>query len=507
MPYIQVDPDALIEMSKTLKTISKNVGKVKSGFSGIRIDKDIRSASNIKRRIDDISESLDDYKERLDKMHDVLRDVKKLYDKAQEKDEDLQTDTLKDMKSVSPEYKDLLMTEEELEDRRKAAAIGKGLVFVGCAIITVAVTVATGGAGAAVVIAGIGTGALSGALNNGLDQYAAGKDLNDMDWASIGKDAVIGGIAGGVTSGIGVGANKVTNLVVDNVVKNVSGKFARMGAKVVIETGFGVIEGGVQRFADTGIRTGDWSEAGRDALDGEAIAWDIGLNAGFSAVNTGVEEFKKSKVDRTNAENVRQATAETQAAVDKAATSHNRKNGTKSVNEAARASGINGVKEGPNLSADFKESDVILRNANGEPASFKVKGDGKVSSERNQVKKYLEEGNFDTDGKNIVYHRLADYNVETGEYTVQLVDAAAMKRFNNEGGKRASAHSMYRNAHGCDAYGSTARRSMRVTPKKVTEIDLFPGHLSGKKREAFYNSTKNVFGNGISEMRQNTEQE
>lgn len=76
MPYIKVNPSALASISETLRKNSTKVGQIESDFSRIanRLDWDVRSASDIQKRMTEISRTLDTQANRLQKMQAFIVD-------------------------------------------------------------------------------------------------------------------------------------------------------------------------------------------------------------------------------------------------------------------------------------------------------------------------------------------------------------------------------------------------------------------------------------------------
>lgn len=88
MPYIKVSPTALSSMSETLRLSSSKVGRIESDFSGIaqKLDWDVRSASDIQRRMDRINDELDSHARMLEKMQIFVGNAKSKYESVQGKD-------------------------------------------------------------------------------------------------------------------------------------------------------------------------------------------------------------------------------------------------------------------------------------------------------------------------------------------------------------------------------------------------------------------------------------
>ena len=105
-----------------------------------------------------------------------------------------------------------LVEADEVAIREEQAATVKLIVGIACAVAAVTATVLTGGAFAAVVIAGAATGAVTAGVNSAADQYVEG-GWDNIDLMEVGKDAAIGGIVGGVTSAAGAGLSSVTSSI------------------------------------------------------------------------------------------------------------------------------------------------------------------------------------------------------------------------------------------------------------------------------------------------------
>ncbi len=85
MPYIRVSPSALSSMSETLRNSSSKVGRIENDFSAIagKLDWDVRAASDIQRRLNQITGELEDQTRRLDKMYVFIGNAQQKYSKVQ----------------------------------------------------------------------------------------------------------------------------------------------------------------------------------------------------------------------------------------------------------------------------------------------------------------------------------------------------------------------------------------------------------------------------------------
>ena len=180
--------------------------------------------------------------------------------------------------------------QEEL-NRRKALAIGVGVVI---GVIGVAVTVVTCGAAGPVATIAIGAavGAVSGAATSVANQnvgdiYGRGK----ISIKEVGKEAVIGGITGAVTSATGPGSAKA--------VAATANCAHPVAAKVAIKAGESVVNGIVNRGVSTGIREENIGAGFKAAFDGNKILGDAAGSAASTLVGQGVDSlYKKTGIDQ-----------------------------------------------------------------------------------------------------------------------------------------------------------------------------------------------------------------
>ena len=86
MPYIKVDPNALIGMAETLQSVSRKVGRIESSFysTASRLDWDVKSASDIRGRINRIDGELEDQAQMLSKMQTFISNAKSKYESVQD---------------------------------------------------------------------------------------------------------------------------------------------------------------------------------------------------------------------------------------------------------------------------------------------------------------------------------------------------------------------------------------------------------------------------------------
>ena len=113
MPYIKVSPSALSSMSETLRNSSSKVGRIESDFSGVarKLDWDVRSASDIQRRMDRIIDALENHASMLGDMRSFIGEAKRKYEAAQKEDAKLQKKYLKAINKVSASAKTTELTD------------------------------------------------------------------------------------------------------------------------------------------------------------------------------------------------------------------------------------------------------------------------------------------------------------------------------------------------------------------------------------------------------------
>ena len=210
--------------------------------------------------------------------------------------------------SVSNAVQDAIQREAEEQAKRdeeaKWAKIGlTGLVIVG----GIVASVATGGAAAPIVIGAI-SGAVMAGGNTAIDQYAEhGWNMDNWNYAEIGKDAFVGGITGATTAWIGGNLTKgVTNFASNtqwgSTLLNSSSAYVRVGTGVFIgsasEVASGVGTRGAETFITTMVETeGDigksLTQAKDAALDGKQMIKDVV----FGGAQGGYGEYQKMKPD------------------------------------------------------------------------------------------------------------------------------------------------------------------------------------------------------------------
>lgn len=221
---------------------------------------------------------------------DTFKDVAAAYESSQDYLDAHETDFAENEKILQ---KAIDERQEEL-NRRKALAIGVGIVV--AAVGVVATVVTCGAAGPAVAIGiGAAVGAVSSAATSMANQnigdiYGRGK----IDFGEVGKEAVIGGITGAVTSAVGLGSAKAVAATT-----RIANPVARVGAKAAIKTLESVGTGMINRGIETGIRKGSIKEGWNAAIDGKKIAGDAAGAAVSSIVGDSVDgAYKKLGWDK-----------------------------------------------------------------------------------------------------------------------------------------------------------------------------------------------------------------
>ena len=220
-------------------------------------------------------------------LEETFKDVAAAYESSQDYLDTHETDFAKNDKILQ----DAIDRRQEELDRRKAVAIGVGIVV---AAIGIAATVVTCGAAGPVATIAIGAavGAVSGAATSVANQnvgdiYGRGK----ISIKEVGKEAVIGGITGAVTSATGLGSAKAVAATANCAHPVI--------AKVAIKAGESVINGVVTRGVTTGIREESFGAGFNAAIDGKKIIGDAAGSAVSTLVGEGMDDlYKKTGIDQ-----------------------------------------------------------------------------------------------------------------------------------------------------------------------------------------------------------------
>ena len=186
------------------------------------------------------------------------------------------------------------------EERQREAETINWLVTGLCIVGSVVAIVATGGAATPLVVATISgiSGAVSAGTQSLTSQYVETGDWGDTNWAEVGKDAFIGGLAGFATGYIGTAGSQAITSSLSKVqpvsqLLNSSSTATRVVSNFVVGAGTESLTGMGSRFAGTLISSnGDVEVAWNSATDVKSLLIDAGIG-GSSGVARG---FKKTEV-------------------------------------------------------------------------------------------------------------------------------------------------------------------------------------------------------------------
>ena len=196
------------------------------------------------------------------------------------------------------------------EERQREAETINWLVTGLCIAGSIALIAATGGAGAPLVVATISgiSGAVSAGTQSLTSQYVETGDWGDTNWAEVGKNAFVGGLAGFATGYIGTVGSKAITASLSKVqpiskLLNSSSTTTRVlthglvGATTETTSGIGT------RFVGTAISTGgDLSAAARSATDVKSIIFDAtigGVTGGFRGKEPQSQEIIREAEDQS----------------------------------------------------------------------------------------------------------------------------------------------------------------------------------------------------------------
>lgn len=190
--------------------------------------------------------------------------------------------------------------EEYLERQRKAKIIN--WVVTGVAVVgSIAAIAFTGGAATPLVVAGISaaSSALIAGTKNVTSQYVENGSLNNFNFASFGKDVLVGAATGFVTGYVGAGVggavtSTLSKTALGSTLLNSSSRLVRMGASAVIGGASEVVSGVATRGAVTLMMTGDIKQALTSAFDAKNILIDAATGGAFGALG-GIKDPNKGK--------------------------------------------------------------------------------------------------------------------------------------------------------------------------------------------------------------------
>ncbi len=179
----------------------------------------------------------------------------------------------------------------EREEREKKATVINWVVVGVCVVGSVVAIAATGGAATPLVVAGVSamTGAVQAGASNLTAQYVERGNLieNGVDWGSLGKDVVVGGVTGFVTGYVGAGIGGAANSLLNEA--------RSIGSGVLIGSASQMFSGVVTRGAGTftgelveSMLTGEefdiaetWEKTKATAFDAKSVVLD-GVTGGIT---------------------------------------------------------------------------------------------------------------------------------------------------------------------------------------------------------------------------------
>ncbi len=439
---VRVD-DALAEIMFGIRDIYylgyKDVGDVYYSHQGIEkfiddLDSDIKSLENKHHKNDfvntgELIKTLTSfirecqgkgrsYKKSFD-IYDLAgsESFQKLYAAYMEVDKEQQSKMELIETEIENQKERVAILEEERAERERKAKVFKWVVTAVCIVGSIAITVATGGAGAPLIAGAVSAGSaiVSTSLHGMADEYIEhGYDHSEYDWGKIAKDTVREGAKGFVSGALGACiGGKISDSLSSAVFKKglqSTNSLQRIGTSAVIGSLSEVGTGIATRTAEETIDALTGGDAGIDQIfDIKSIVTD----AATGGIGGAADDIIKQK------------------GADKFAQDFNNKHDP--VGDAEKA-GIKNVKTGANNGPDFKDSDAILKlNDAGDVAEVKIKATGNHQKDYRQAEKILKEQGYDIDfksmrtgeGKTHVWHHCDDYNTATEELTMQFITIEA----------------------------------------------------------------------------------
>lgn len=194
--------------------------------------------------------------------------------------------------------------EQRQRDAKRNKLLLAGVCVIG-SIAAIAIIVGTGGAATPLVVGAVSgvSGAVMSGGNNLIDQYAASGSMKHVNWASAGKDAVVGGVTGFVTGYAGAGVGQAVtswagSTTLGSTLLHSSNAAVRFGTGAVIgsasEITSGVVSRGTGNAVEQLLTTGEIhiDEVKKTALDKNSILLD-----GFTGGMSGGIEAAKQKPD------------------------------------------------------------------------------------------------------------------------------------------------------------------------------------------------------------------
>lgn len=284
MAYIKVDINKLGQLESQLNRIPSVISSTASTVRSVRsgLDWDVACESNIDSTLRRIASDLEACKSRMQNTVRFVDSAVQQYNKVEYGSSDkISIGKVSNVKPATIKSKIDSPKENELDNRQKKATAWKWVVGGLCAVASIAVVVATGGAATPLVMGAVSavSGAAMAATNHLADEYVEEGNLDNTDWSEFGKDVLVGGCVGWVTGIVGGGvSNAVTNKLGATALQ--SGLYStntavRIGTNALIGSASEVTSGIVSRG------TGAFIEG---AVDGDVSLGEI-ANQAFNPTN------------------------------------------------------------------------------------------------------------------------------------------------------------------------------------------------------------------------------
>lgn len=269
----------LQEKAKKVTELNDNITAIEDNYKSTQTQKlrdMITSLEGMIKKAMSVSNLRDfnpDFYVKSPEFQQAVNSYNQLYDEMTEKQEEL-------TKAYEANSDMFVQLEKDYEERVKAAQTAKIVTGVVAVVASVTVTVATGGAAAPLVMAGVSaaTGFVSGSVNSYFDQrigsvYCPGKVSAGKVFASgVGNAVISFG-----TSMLGAGAGNLTSKLTEGVTSEVGKAVIKIG----VNAGKDVIVGVGKRMISTSIETGSLKEGAKNAFNLKNIVAD-GLSSAVS---------------------------------------------------------------------------------------------------------------------------------------------------------------------------------------------------------------------------------
>ena len=303
------------------------------------------------------------------------------------------------------------------------------------------------------VLGGAAGGMIIGAAMEAFSQVVLyDTPTSDIQWAQVGVAAVAGALAGassGYLSGIatkGFGQlfiREATDLLCDGFIggteffvnsliggatfeEAVDNFGAGLTAGVVLGSIFKIGSTAVKEAA-TLVKKTNTSPYIITKVNNEAVK-----KAGKEAIENGLSETQEKAIQKATKESAEDALTpsikQLQQKADNTAKIYNKKY---RVAERAKLKGITGITETPNGGISFKGTDYVYKLDNGKEAIHTIKATGDREKDFEILDKIFQ---FKKRPKGYTWHHLDDFNVETGEMTLELVKTDIHRAINPHSG-------------------------------------------------------------------------